>query len=189
MLEIRHISTSIQMKTSLGVTALDLLITMALVAILAVAGLPGLREYGMNQRIKSAVTLLHADLSMARSEAIKLNTWTIACPGQTDSGCASHSQWNQGWLVFADLNGDRDWQSTEPLLRQAIASEGLTALGPLSRKQVRFFPGGSAPGSNTSIVVCDRRGYRKGQKIVISNSGRIRRAALTSNDETRCPPG
>ena len=168
-------------------TALELLITMALVVILTIAGIPGLREYGMNQKIKSAVTLLHSDLNLARSDAIKLNTRVIACPGNSGSGCAAHSRWSLGWLVFADLNGDRSWQTTEPLLRQGVEVEGLTALGQASRRQIRFFPGGSAPGSNTSIVVCDRRGYSKGQKIIISNSGRIRRAALSSNDQSRCP--
>ena len=174
-------------KQSKGVTAMDLLVTMTMATILMVIGVPGLQEYGMNQQIKSALSLLHSDLKLARNDAISLNARTVACPGDAKTGCAGHSQWNQGWLVFADLNDDRQWQNEEPLLREAIEFDGLSISSPESRSLIRFFPGGTAPGSNTSIVFCDRRGFEKGQKIVLSNSGRMRQSALTSSDEARCP--
>jgi type IV fimbrial biogenesis protein FimT len=170
-----------------GITALDLLITMALVALLAMVGIPGLREYQANQVMKSAVTLLHSDLGLARSDAIALNSHVIACPGAPDSGCHNDATWHRGWLVFADLNNDLTWQPLEPLLRHGDALQGLTARGPESRPLVRFFPGGSAPGSNTSIVFCDTRGWTRGTKLLISNSGRMRRSGLASTDSSRCP--
>ena len=173
--------------SSSGVTALDLLITMSLVTILLLAGVPGLREFSMNQKLKSAVALLHSDLNLARTDAISLNTRTIACPGTAGSGCSETAQWAQGWLVFVDLNGDRAFQPGERLLRQAPPIAALSALGVASRRQIRFFPGGTAPGSNSSIVFCDHRGPDKGQKLVISNSGRVRRADLSANDSDRCP--
>ncbi|MFT5372467.1 MAG: type IV fimbrial biogenesis protein FimT [Lysobacterales bacterium] len=177
------------MKTShSGFTAMELLITLALVSILTVAGIPGMRDHILNQQIKSATALLLSDLKLARNEAISMHTWTIACPGDNITGCSSQSQWSVGWLVFADLNGDRAWQADEPLLRNTNPLDDMSALSAESRKQIRFFSGGSAPGSNTSIVFCDGRGWTKGQKIVVSNSGRMRMAALSSSDETRCPP-
>lgn len=172
---------------SKGITALDLLITMALVVLLAVTGIPGLREYRLNQQMKSAVTLLHADLKLARNDAISLDVFTVACPGSTATSCSGQSQWHPGWLVFVDLNGDRNWQNTEPLLRTANELETMTVQSSSGRNQVRFFPGGSAPGSNSSIVFCDQRGFRGGRKLVISNTGRIRRSTLTASDEARCP--
>jgi type IV fimbrial biogenesis protein FimT len=175
-------------QRSKGLTALDLLITMSLAVIILLAGIPGLREYTMNQRIKSAIALLHADLNLARTDAISLNTRTVACPGSMDTGCAAHAQWGDGWLVFADMNGDRLLQASEPILRQSMALDSVSALGVDSRRQIRFFPGGTAPGSNSSIVFCDHRGPGKGLKLVISNSGRIRRAKLAGNDGNRCLP-
>ena len=160
---------------------------MALVALLAGTGIPGLREYSLNQRMKSAVALLHSDLSLARNDAVALDAITIACPGSTATGCTGQSQWQPGWIAFVDLNGDRNWQNTEPLLRKANELESLTVLSSSSRHQVRFFPGGSAPLSNSSIVFCDQRGFRSGRKLVISNTGRIRRSILSPSDEARCP--
>jgi len=170
-----------------GLTALELLITLSLVTILMLAGFPGFREYRLNQQLKSALATLHSDLKLARNEGISMNAWTIVCPGNKVDACKNHSDWSQGWIVFADLNGDRNWQHTEPLIRQANPLENISALSPASRPQIRFFPGGTAPGSNASIVFCDQRGFESGQKIVISNSGRIRQSELSASDEARCP--
>jgi type IV fimbrial biogenesis protein FimT len=176
------------MKTlQTGFTVLELLITLALVSVLLVTGIPGLRDYHLNQKIKSATALLLSDLKLARNEAISLNTWTVACPGDPTTGCKSQSQWNGGWLVFADLNGDQSWQADEPLLRNSNALDDMSAMSAASRQRIRFLSGGSAPGSNTSIVLCDKRGWQKGQKIVLSNSGRIRMDKLSGSDSTRCP--
>ncbi len=188
MLMVRNTRHSHKVKhPDKGLTALELMITLALATILMAAGFPSLREYTMTQQIRSSLALLHSDLKLARNEAISMNVWTIACPGNIANGCAARSQWAQGWLIFADLNGDRNWQVEEPLLRHANRLEYLSALSPESRQQIRFFPGGTAPGSNTSLVFCDQRGFQKGRKIVISNSGRIRQSELNSSDETRCP--
>ena len=103
------------------------------------------------------------------------------------TGCTGQSGWQPGWLVFVDLNGDRAWQQTEPVLRTANELENMTVRSSASRHQVRFFPGGSAPGSNSSIIFCDQRGFRGGRKLVISNSGRIRRSMLNESDQASCP--
>ena len=165
---------------------MELMVTMSIAIILSMTGIPGFREYQRNQAIRSAVTLLHSDLNLARNDAISLNSQTVACPGNATTGCAGHARWAAGWLIFADLNGDQAHQGGEPVLRQAMAIDGLSVLGAASRSMIRFFPGGTAPGSNTSIVFCDQRGPSSGKKLVISNSGRIRRSGLTDADNPLC---
>jgi len=169
-------------------TLLELLIVLSITTILLVAGIPGLHEYLLNKKISSSASTLFSDLRLARNEAVRRNIWTIACPGTVVDGCFQNSKWHQGWIVFADINGDRNLQAEEPLLRNTNALDNISALSSASRMQVRFFPGGTAPGSNTSIVFCDHRGHHNGQKIVISNSGRIRQSGLGKSDESRCPP-
>ena len=172
-----------------GLTLLELMICLAVISITLTLALPGLHDYRMNQQIKAATARLFSDLKLSRSEAISQNAWTIACPGTLISGCATDTEWHQGWLVFTDINGDRNWQEEEPLIRNTNRLEQITALGSVSRLQIRFFPTGAAAGSNSSIVFCDGRGLEKGLKIVISNSGRIRLSELGNSDESRCPPG
>lgn len=169
-----------------GLTALELLITLSLVLVLMIAGFPGLKAYRMNQHIRSASALLYSDLKFARGKAIALNTRTVVCPAGSNEPCSGNSQWHKGWLAFADLNGDRQWQAEEPVLRRINPVDGLTVLSLDSRHQVQFFPGGSAPGSNTSVVFCDQRGLDNGLKIITSNSGRIRQSSLSASDATLC---
>ena len=170
-----------------GLTALELLITLSIVILLIITGFPGLREYRMNQQLKSAASLLSANLKLARNEAISLNSHTIICPAARDA-CTGQTDWQVGWLIFADLNGDQQWQEQEPVLRRVDGLGGIAAQS-RSRTRVRFLPGGAAPGSNSSIILCDQRGLEKGIKVVISNSGRIRNSGLSDSDAGQCDPG
>lgn len=161
-----------------GFTALELLVTMAVAAILMATAVPSFKTYAWNLRLKAAIETLRSDLSLARNRAISMNASTVVCPviDPTAAGeltCADVSEWQQGWMVFADTNEDRQRQSVEPILKKAGAIEFLNISSSLSRNTLRFFPNGTAPGSNASVVFCDRRGAEFGGKISLSNSGRI----------------
>jgi type IV fimbrial biogenesis protein FimT len=157
-----------------GVTALELAVGMAIVAIVVAAGVPGLRAYVLEQRMKASVTALHAGLALARNEAVSRQARTVVCPLGRNGGCADHARWHEGWLVFEDLNADREWQADDPALRRAPKAESLSVTGSESRNRLRFFPAGSAPGSNATITFCDARGAGRARQLVISASGRIR---------------
>ena len=102
---------------SAGLTALDLLVTMVIVAILIATAVPGFQGYLLDNRLRAATGLLHSHLLYARSEAIQRRVPTLLCPGRAATGCTTALDWHEGWLVFSDSNGDRDYQASEPLLR------------------------------------------------------------------------
>jgi type IV fimbrial biogenesis protein FimT len=157
-----------------GFTALELMVAMTVIAILLSAGVPAFRDYTWNQRMKAAMDTLMSDLKLARGKAIGLNTRTVICPAANADDCSGQSSWQTGWIIFADLNKDRHRQSGEPLIRQADATDQLAISSPDSRSYVRFYPNGSAAGSNVSILFCDSRGAAHAGAITVSNSGRIR---------------
>lgn len=157
-----------------GLTALELLVTMAIISILLAAGVPTFKTYGWNLRMKTAMDSLRTDMSLARGYAISHNIQTVMCPATNSDTCSGNPEWHTGWIVFTDLNGDRERQTGEPLRKHTTAVEMLHISSSLSRKSLRFNPNGSAPGSNVSIRFCDKRGARYAGKIALSNSGRIR---------------
>jgi type IV fimbrial biogenesis protein FimT len=157
-----------------GFTALELITTMAIVSILMATAVPALKNYSWNLRMKTAMEMLQTDLNLARRRAISLNAQTVACPATGTAECAESPDWQDGWIVFVDLNGDRQKQNTEPLLKQTGEMEFLSITSSNSRKNVRFYPNGTAPGSNLSIVFCDQRGAGHAAKLSVSNTGRIR---------------
>jgi type IV fimbrial biogenesis protein FimT len=170
-----------------GFTALELVVTMAIVAILLATGVPAIKNYSWNLRMKAAMDLLQTDLNLARGFAISHNIQTIICPATDSNDCSGLSTWQDGWIVFTDLNADRQKQEGEPLLKQAGAVAMLNISSSVSRSNLRFYPNGSAPGSNTTILFCDKRGAAFAGTITVSNSGRIRIRTNASEPSENCP--
>ena len=170
-----------------GFTALELMVTMAIVAILLAAGVPSFKNYGWNLRMRTAMDGLQTDLNMARSRAISHNIQTVICPATGTNACSGFSKWQDGWIVFTDLNGDRNKQAGEPLLKSAGAVEFLKINSSRSRSYLRFYPNGTAPGSNITILFCDQRGSDRAGTIAVSNSGRIRMDTNGAEPTENCP--
>ena len=170
-----------------GFTALELIVTMAIITILLTMGVPAFENYGWNLRMKTAMDQLQTDLNLARGQAISQNSQTVICPANDDNDCSGQSEWQRGWIVFTDLNGDRHRQDSEPLHKHAGAMEMLSISSSRSRSFLRFYPNGSAPGSNISILFCDKRGAAQAGTITVSNSGRIRMQTNGSEPSENCP--
>lgn len=161
-----------------GFTAFELLVSMAVAAILMATAVPSFKSYTWNLRLKTGIEALRTDLNLARNRAISMNATTVVCPvsdptANIELTCAAVSEWQQGWMVFADTNEDRQRQPVEPILKKTGGIEFLNISSSLARNALRFYPNGTAPGSNATVVFCDRRGAAYGGKISLSNSGRI----------------
>jgi type IV fimbrial biogenesis protein FimT len=170
-----------------GVTAFELMVAMAIVAVLLATGVPAFKNYSWNLRMRTAMDTLHTDMNLARGRAISHNIQTIICPAVDARDCSGQSQWQNGWIVFTDLNGDHQRQDGEALLKHAGAIEFLNVSSSRSRSYLRFYPNGTAPGSNISILFCDRRGAKHASKLVVSNTGRIRTETGGVQSSTNCP--
>jgi len=170
-----------------GLTALELIVTMAVIAILLAAGVPAIENYALNLRMRTAMDMLVSDLAQARSHAISHNVQTVICPAAENNDCSAEAAWNDGWILFTDLNADRHKQESEPLLKHGGTVELLNINSSDSRRSLRFYPNGTAPGSNTSILFCDGRGTSHANTVKLSNSGRIRTQAYAGEPTEICP--
>ena len=168
-------------------TVLELMITLSVACILLLTGIPSFQQFAFRQHMKAALASLHNDLMRARSEAVYRNMRVISCPGSPATGCSGASDWSTGWIVFADSNVDRQRQQDETIIRHGLGIDNLNIHSSAGRTDIRFFPNGSAPGSNGSITFCGLGGPDKARKLVISNMGRIRRDSAAGLNETRCP--
>lgn len=84
-----------------GVTLIELIIVLTIAGVLAALAAPGMQTFVSSNRLASQVNDLLADISLARSEAIKRNTDTGVCV--TDSAgtdCVVAGNWVNGWLVY-----------------------------------------------------------------------------------------
>lgn len=96
-------------KRQRGVTLVELMVTLAVLAILLAVGIPSWSETIRNNRLESAAhTFLNA-LNYARTEAIRR--------GQSVTVRKSGSQWEEGYFAFVDLNANGIEDSGETRLR------------------------------------------------------------------------
>jgi type IV fimbrial biogenesis protein FimT len=92
-----------------GFTLLEAVVVMAIVAILMAVAVPSYRYVTNANRIAAEVNGLLGDMQFARAEALKEGQTVTVCVANTGAtGCAGGavSTWQNGWIVFSDLNAD-----------------------------------------------------------------------------------
>jgi len=96
-----------------GYTLTELLLALALTALLTAIALPSFSGLVQRDRLTQAAERLYGDLTHARTQAI-LRGQTVALAARTDG-------WNSGWTVFVDTNHNRQDEIEEARLREAPA--------------------------------------------------------------------
>ena len=163
-------------QTQTGITLVELLIVIAIAAILASLAGPSFTDFINRTRQNSVVSQLVSDLNRARSEAIKRNTPVLLCERDTDTACANTKNWQSGWLVCVDADVDKQCDpgtviNPNPLVVHAALPTTLTLVGDVSK--VKFRPNGS---SGFGAVTLTAGGTGLADKIVrISVTGNISR--------------
>jgi type IV fimbrial biogenesis protein FimT len=107
----------------LGFTLVELMVTIAIVAILSAIALPSFSTAIRSSRLASTTNEFIAAVSLARSEAAKSNRAGRICASSDGATCGTN--WSEGWIVWADANGNGTPQADE-IRRHQQALNGLT---------------------------------------------------------------
>jgi type IV fimbrial biogenesis protein FimT len=94
------------MKKAAGFTLVEIMITLIIVGILLVVGVPSLQSFLQNNRLIASTNALVSAFHVARSEAIKNNSRVSICESDDGESCSETGSWRDGWIVFVDSNGD-----------------------------------------------------------------------------------
>lgn len=172
-----------------GFTLLELLIVVAVAAVLVTVAVPAMARLVEASRTTATVNDLVGALQLARTRAIFDAHTVSVCKSADGLQCGGNETlWEDGWIVF--VNRDRDTPAHvdggEPILlrhRKVSATDEVRG----NRAYFSFRPVNTRS-TNGTLTVCDLRGPEKGRAIVVSYTGRTRlRRGLSASGIPPCP--
>lgn len=161
------------MKRNAGFTLTELTITVTILGLVMVIGIPSMREFIKNDRLVTQINTLVGHLAYARSEAVLRHQPVIICASSNQTSCSTND-WADGWIIFVDTDNNSDFSAGEDMLRQSDGLAGGNALSSSLGNIVIYDKRGFAPASIGSFTLCDDRGDAHKKAITISATGRVR---------------
>jgi type IV fimbrial biogenesis protein FimT len=155
------------MEKHAGLTLIELLTAIAILAVLAGLAVPTLDKILLNARRSAAMDGLVRAAWFARTEALRRGRPVILCASDGADRCASEpSAWNDGWVVTpADEPGNA-------LRRGAGMTDRRANL--LANRSAFSFESHDRRSTNGTLAWCDVRGASAARAVVISATGRPR---------------
>ena len=104
-----------------GFTLLEVLVVLALLAVLLSLAAPSLQGLRQKHQMQSQAEQLQSSLLLARSEALRRQQRVTLCVRESAahaaSDCAMAGTWAQGWVMFVDGNDNGRREATETVLQ------------------------------------------------------------------------
>ena len=107
------------MRKETGFTLIELMVTIALMALFAAFAIPAMNGFVEQQRVNSTLSNYTNALTFARNEAIRQNLPVVVCGAQISSagqlsGCTTGASpnWSEGIFLYGDVDKDQVYSAT-----------------------------------------------------------------------------
>lgn len=94
------------MKKNFGFTLLELLVTLAIVAVLVALAVPGMSTLTNTQNVNSPVKGVRSMARYGHELASDKVVPVVMCSSTNGTSCANSQTWESGWILFVDRNGN-----------------------------------------------------------------------------------
>lgn len=153
-----------------GFTLVELMVTLAVIGILAIIATPSMTDLINNSRVTGQAEELVASMQLARAEAIRRNARVTICAG-TGTTCSGSATWDN-WTVFG-----RDKTSATPNvdenIRDTAASTSMQVTGPAAG--IVYKPSGMIDAQQTLEVT--KSSYKRCVTVLISGVVSVQKGA------------
>lgn len=176
-----HLSHDVQ-STARGFTMIELMVVVAILAVLAALATPSFTPLMERWRVRQAVDGLQSALYYTRSEAIKRGgNVTIRKEAAGANGCTAglgvgNAAWDCGWFVFVDNNNNGTWEAAEEVIQRFTAPPNVEVTRSETTADIRFDRWGRANAPfGFSLVPKDKSTSNPASRgLCMSSGGRIR---------------
>ncbi|SEM20888.1 GspH/FimT family pseudopilin [Halomonas daqiaonensis] len=154
-----------------GLTLIELIVAIAVLAIMATVGIPGFQQFTARNEVAAEVMRIKTALALARNTAVTRRRTISVCPRPTpDSLVCNFTDWTHSLVVVDGQVASGDL--TDGTLLKVLEGSGGPTVTFNRSYPVRYQALGWAREHNGTFEICGRDG--KGVKVIVSNMGRVR---------------
>ncbi len=149
-----------------GFTLFELMVTLAVAALILSLGVPGFRSFIQNNRATTHTNDLVTALNLGRSEATRRGAPVLLCSSSDGATCSGSNDWSSGWIVR---------RSAGAVLRAWPERSGGDGVLTANVSQIQFQARGSLAGGTVPLLqirLPDCSGDQ-GRDVSVNMAGRI----------------
>jgi type IV fimbrial biogenesis protein FimT len=159
-----------------GFTLVELMVALGILGLTMAIAVPNFITLINDNRISSSASDFVGALQLAKAEsAARTSPATICKSNIAGTGCITTGDWQQGWIVFSDINGNAavDAGDTVVLNHEALDTR-ITFNDAGVTNSITFNPSGSTSITGAQIfIMCDARPFAESAKgILVTITGR-----------------
>ena len=156
-----------------GFSLYELLVTLALAALLVSIGLPSFSSLlARSQQAVEINALFHA-FHLARKQSIMRRKVVSLCPSRDGESCLAGKDWSPGWIMFE--NTDRDSPPRVDPGEIIVRAHDVTdAVRIVANRQGFTLRATFKRATNGTFVICDTQDRVAAKSLIVSYTGRPR---------------
>jgi type IV fimbrial biogenesis protein FimT len=164
-----------------GVTLLEMLISLAIMAIAITAVAPSIQSILIKNRIVSEINELSAVIQFARNHAIDQQITTVVCPSADFLICDTN--WDNPKILFVDSDNNGNRNADEELLATTGAiADNNNLSGPAN--SLFFSPTGEAAANSNLLLCYSGKQAEYARQLSITLQGRVKMSSDSNRDGT-----
>ena len=157
-----------------GISLLEFLVAVSIMAIIASYAVPSISSWFVSLDVERAANQLVGFVNLARGEALRRGYGVTLCGGDfvsgtiTTSGCSSDGSWNNGLLLFQDINSNGVYNGGNEKIKSAIFAKDVLVLAP---SPALFFNNVAENGNQLFCIAKTLGSNSYSVQVLVSNYG------------------